>query len=199
VAGAPPRDYFSIHSGFWHIGTWVTEGAGAFAVPSRARYHERDGDARMSQYTAIISWERDGADFLANTYSRRHLWSFDGGATVAGSSSPHVVPLPFSDPAAVDPEEAFVASLSSCHMLWFLSLAAKHGFAVERYRDAAEGEMAKNAEGKLAMTVVTLKPQVTFAGRAPTRDELEALHHEAHGRCFIANSVKTEVRCEPVW
>ena len=92
----------------------------------------------MSHYTAVISWDRSGADFLSNKYSRRHLWSFDGGATVPDSSSPHVVPVPLSDPAAVDPEEAFVASLSSCHMLWFLSLAAKRGFSVERYRDAAE-------------------------------------------------------------
>jgi organic hydroperoxide reductase OsmC/OhrA len=152
----------------------------------------------MSHYTAVISWERNGADFLGNKYNRRHLWSFDGGATVPGSSSPHVVPLPLSDPTAVDPEEAFVASLSSCHMLWFLALAAKRGFTVERYRDAAEGEMAKNAEGKLAMTVVTLKPEAVFAQPAPTRAELDALHHEAHERCFIASSVKTEVRCAPV-
>jgi organic hydroperoxide reductase OsmC/OhrA len=151
----------------------------------------------MSHYTAVIRWERNGANFLDNKYGRRHLWSFDGGATVAGSSSPHVVPEPFSDPRAVDPEEAFVASLSSCHMLWFLSLAAKKGFTVDRYRDAAEGVMAKNAEGKVAMTVVTLKPEATFDGKAPTRAELDALHHEAHERCFIANSVKTEVRCEP--
>ena len=152
----------------------------------------------MSHYTAVISWARNGAGFLDNKYSRRHLWSFDGGATVQGSSSPHVVPVPLSDPAAVDPEEAFVASLSSCHMLWFLSLAAKQGFAVDRYRDAAEGVMAKNAEGKMAMTVVTLKPEVAFDGKAPTPAELDTLHHEAHERCFIANSVKTAVRCEPV-
>jgi organic hydroperoxide reductase OsmC/OhrA len=152
----------------------------------------------MSHYTAVISWERNGAGFLDNKYSRRHLWSFDGGASVAGSSSPHVVPVPLSDPAAVDPEEAFVAALSSCHMLWFLSLAAKRRFTVERYRDAAEGVMAKNTEGNFAMTVVTLKPEVTFDGTAPTPEELEALHLEAHDRCFIANSVKTEVRCEPV-
>jgi organic hydroperoxide reductase OsmC/OhrA len=152
----------------------------------------------MSHYTAVIDWERNGADFVGNKYGRRHLWSFDGGATVPGSSSPHVVPVPLSDPAAVDPEEAFVASLSSCHMLWFLSLAAKRGFTVDRYRDAAEGEMAKNAEGKVAMTVVTLKPEVAFDGTPPTRAELDALHHEAHERCFIANSVKTEVRCVPV-
>ena len=152
----------------------------------------------MSHYTAVISWERNGADFLRNKYSRRHLWTFDGGATVPGSSSPHVVPIPLSDASAVDPEEAFVASLSSCHMLWFLALAAKRGFAVERYRDAAEGEMAKNAEGKMAMTVVTLKPEVAFDGPHPSREQLDALHHEAHELCFIANSVKTEVRCVPV-
>ena len=152
----------------------------------------------MAHYTAEIVWQRSGEDFLSNTYSRRHLWSFDGGASVPGSASPHVVPVPMSDPAAVDPEEAFVAALSSCHMLWFLSLAAKRGFVVDRYRDAAEGEMAKNREGKIAMTVVTLRPEAAFHGQAPTRAELDALHHEAHERCFIANSVKTEVRCAPV-
>ena len=124
---------------------------------------------------------------------------FDGGAQVPGSSSPHVVPVPGSDPAGVDPEEAFVASLSSCHMLWFLSIAAQRRYCVDRYFDAAVGEMARNADGKLAMTRVTLRPQVDFSGeRRPTAPELDAMHHEAHDECFIANSVKTEVRCEPV-
>ena len=113
------------------------------------------------------------------------------------SSSPSVVKLPFSHPAAVDPEEMFVASLPSCHMLWFLSLAAGDGWCVDRYEDDAAGTMAKNAEGRVAMTVVTLRPRVVFAGRQPTAAELHALHHRAHEECFIANSVKTEVRCEP--
>jgi len=122
---------------------------------------------------------------------------FDGGAEWAGSSSPAVVPLPFSDPTAVDPEEAFVSSLSSCHMLWFLSLAAAQGFTVDRYEDAAEGVMSRNAQRQMVMSVVTLHPQVAFGGSTrPTAEQFDTLHHEAHAQCFIANSVKTDVRCE---
>ncbi|MBI3143900.1 MAG: OsmC family protein [Pseudogulbenkiania sp.] len=154
----------------------------------------------MAQYTAEVLWLRGEQDFLGNRYSRRHLLRFDGGVEVPGSSSPHVVPVPMSDTAAVDPEEAFVSSLSSCHMLWFLSIAAKRKFCVDRYFDAALGVMEKDAAGKMAMTVVTLRPEVTFSGeRLPTREQLDAMHHEAHEECFIANSVKTEVRCEPVY
>lgn len=154
----------------------------------------------MSTYTADVLWQRDGADFLGNRYSRRHLLRFDGGLEVPGSSSPHVIPVPMSDASALDPEEAFVASLSSCHMLWFLSFAAKRKFCVDRYSDSAEGIMAKNAEGRLAMTVVTLRPNVAFSGDClPARDDIDQLHHAAHEACFIANSVKTEVRCEPVY
>ncbi len=153
----------------------------------------------MATYTAEISWQRNGEDFLGNRYSRRHEMRFDGGAVVTGSSSPQVVPLPMSDALAVDPEEAFVASLSSCHMLWFLSIAGKHKFCVDRYVDAASGVMARNADGKMAMTLVTLRPAVTFSGeKLPTRADTDALHHEAHEACYIASSVKTEVRCEPV-
>jgi organic hydroperoxide reductase OsmC/OhrA len=148
---------------------------------------------------AEILWLRDGQDFLDNRYSRRHLLRFDGGLEVPGSSSPHVVALPLSDAAAVDPEEAFVASLASCHMLWFLSIAAQRKFCVDRYVDAASGVMARNDQGKMAMTVVTLHPQVAFSGeQRPTRIDIEQMHHAAHEECFIANSVKTEVRCEPV-
>ena len=153
----------------------------------------------MSNYEATIEWSRDGAVFLDNRYSRGHRWLFDGGIEVPASSSPDILPVPLSVAAAVDPEEAFVASLSSCHMLWFLTIAAKRGFLVDRYRDEAVGVMAKNADGKLAMTVVTLRPDVRFGGdRRPTDDEAIAMHHEAHEQCFIANSVKTDVRCEPV-
>jgi organic hydroperoxide reductase OsmC/OhrA len=152
------------------------------------------------QYSAQVLWQRDGQEFLGNHYSRRHLLRFDGGAEVIGSSSPHVVPVPHSDPAGVDPEEAFVASLSSCHMLWFLSLASRQGFVVERYTDDARGVMARNAAGKMAMITVTLQPEVIFSGsKQPTREQLDALHHQAHEECFIANSVTTEVRCEPVY
>ena len=153
----------------------------------------------MAIYTAEVLWLRGEQDFLSNRYSRRHLLRFDGGVEIPGSSSPHVVPVPMSDTAAVDPEEAFVASLSSCHMLWFLSIAAKRKFCVDRYFDAATGVMEKNPAGKLAMTMVTLKPQVHFSGeRLPTKAQIEQMHHQAHEECFIANSVKTDVRCEPV-
>jgi organic hydroperoxide reductase OsmC/OhrA len=153
----------------------------------------------MHEYTARLEWQRKpGETFTDQRYHRAHTLAFDGGAVVPGSSSPLVVKLPFSDASAVDPEEMFVASLSSCHMLWFLSLAAQAGWCVDRYEDAAVGTMAKNEEGRLAMTVVTLRPQVSFGGdRRPTAAELVALHHRAHEECFIANSVKTDVRCEP--
>lgn len=152
------------------------------------------------RYTAQVLWQAsDGEDLVAGRYSRRHLLRFDGGMELAGSSSPAIVARPWSDPAAVDPEEAFVASLSACHMLWFLALAAQERLQVARYVDEADGLLAQNAEGKLAMTVVTLRPRVEFAGeRRPSREELERLHHAAHDACFIANSVKTDVRCEPV-
>jgi organic hydroperoxide reductase OsmC/OhrA len=153
----------------------------------------------MASYTAQIIWQRGDQDFLGNRYSRKHRMLFDGGAEVAGSSSPHVVPLPMSDAAAVDPEELFVASLSSCHMLWFLSIAAKKKFCVDSYHDNASGIMERNADGKYAMSVVTLEPSVIFSGAtSPSAEELHQLHHEAHEECFIANSVKSEVRCEPV-
>lgn len=154
----------------------------------------------MSTYSAIISWSlRDEEKFTDNRYSRTHSWIFDGGETVPASSSPHVVPLPYSDESAVDPEEAFIASLSSCHMLWFLSIAAKRGFIVEQYEDAVEGLMQKNGEGKLAITDVTLRPKVQYEeGNQPTHKEDAEMHHEAHEACFIANSVKTDVKVEPV-
>src|SRR6185295_2701717 len=123
---------------------------------------------------------------------------FDGGIELPGSSSPHVVPLPMSDAAAVDPEEAFVASIASCHMLWFLSLAAAKRFRVDRYDDEASGVMEKNAEGRLAITRVTLRPAVAFSGeRVPSAEEIGKLHHRAHEQCFIANSVRTEILVEP--
>ena len=152
----------------------------------------------MSHYTAIVSWTRGDQAFLDNRYSRGHVWRFDGGIEVPASSSPSVIPLPMSRAEAVDPEEAFVASLSSCHMLWFLSLAAKAGFIVDRYEDRAEGLMAKNQQGKFAMTRVTLRPLVVFSGaHLPDKARLEGLHHAAHEECYIASSVRTEVLCEP--
>ena len=154
----------------------------------------------MSQYTATVSWLRGEAKFTDNRYSRAHTWRFDGGIEVPASSSPQVVPVPLSVAAAVDPEEAFIASLSSCHMLWFLSLAAARRFCVDSYVDAALGMLGKNSAGKTAMTVVTLRPRVEFSGATlPTHADIEALHHKAHEQCFIANSVTTELRCEPVF
>ena len=153
----------------------------------------------MAHYEAEVIWQRAGQSFLDNRYSRRHLLRFDGGLEIPGSSSPHVVPVPMSDAAAVDPEEAFVASLSSCHMLWFLSIAARNKFRVDAYRDQAIGVMARNERGRFMMKTVTLRPDVSFSGeRMPTRAEIDAMHHEADDECFIANSVRTEVRCEPV-
>jgi organic hydroperoxide reductase OsmC/OhrA len=152
----------------------------------------------MGHYSAVIVWERQGATFIDKRYSRGHRWQFDGGVEVPASSSPHVVPLPYSVAGAVDPEEAFVASLSSCHMLCFLSVAAARGFVVDRYRDEAVGVMTKNEAGKLAMTQVTLRPDVAFSGmQQPNADDVQAMHHDAHEQCFIASSVKTDVRCEP--
>lgn len=154
----------------------------------------------MGKHAAEVTWLRDGQDFLDKRYSRRHALRFDGGVEVPGSSSPHVVPVPMSAVAAIDPEEAFVSSLASCHMLWFLSIAAARRYRVDRYFDSAVGVLEKNAEGRMAMTVVTLRPQVVFSGaQVPTREQIERMHHLAHQECYIANSVRTEVRCEPVF
>ena len=153
----------------------------------------------MGSYIADLEWVRGEQDFIGNGYSRRHRIRFDGGVEIPGSSSPHVVPAPRSDPSAVDPEEAFVASISSCHMLWFLSIAAARKYCVDRYTDHAVGVMGRNAKGKEYVAEVTLHPVVAFSGkRIPTTEELAALHHRAHEECFIANSVVTEIRCEPV-
>ncbi len=149
----------------------------------------------MSRHTAEIAWAADGG-FAADSYSRRHEWRFDGGAVVAGSASPSIVPEPMSDPAAVDPEEALVAAAASCHMLWFLSLAREAGLDVASYRDRAEAEMGRIAPGRMAVTRITLRPEIAFAGEAPGRDALDRLHREAHERCFIANALKCEIRVE---
>jgi len=152
----------------------------------------------MAVYRATVDWRlADGEDFAAGRYSRAHTIGFDGGISVPGSASPHVVKAPWSVEAAVDPEEAFVASLSACHMLWFLHIARDAGFAVASYRDDAEGVMAKNAEGRWAMTKVTLRPYIVFNGNQPSPERLDELHHRAHEECYIANSVKTDVVVEP--
>ena len=151
----------------------------------------------MSRHVAEIGWRSDG-DFPSGRYSRRHEIGFDGGAIVAGSSSPDVVPAPMSDPAGVDPEEMLVAAVASCHMLWFLDLARRAGLDVASYRDRAEGEMGRIGAGKTAITRIALSPDIAFNGRAPAAAELEALHHEAHERCFIANSLNSEIVVEPL-
>jgi organic hydroperoxide reductase OsmC/OhrA len=148
----------------------------------------------MSQHKATISWSFSGEDFSKGKFSRAHTWSFDGGVTVPASAAPGVVPAPYSVAANVDPEEAFVASLASCHMLTFLFVAYRKGFKVERYDDAAVGVMSKNAEGELWISEVTLNPQITYGGdRLPTPEDETQLHDGAHHHCFIANSVKTKI------
>lgn len=152
----------------------------------------------MSRYTATVRWNRGGAKFVDNRYSRRHAWQFDGGALVTGSSSPHSVPLPYSDAAAVDPEEAFVAAISSCHMLFFLSIAASRGHRVDDYVDDAEGFLEKDADGVMSMTRVILHPHVEWSGdEHPSAEGIQSMHDEAHHRCYIANSVKSTIDCEP--
>jgi len=148
----------------------------------------------MSKYKATIRWSRDGQKFIENKYSRVHQWSFDSGQVIRASASPNIVPTPYADSSAVDPEEAFVASISSCHMLWFLSIAAEKGFIVDEYEDYATGVLAKNEQGKLAITSVTLRPSVSYATQAhANKKENHSLHREASKKCFIANSVRTDV------
>jgi organic hydroperoxide reductase OsmC/OhrA len=151
----------------------------------------------MKRFEATLAWQRGDQAFTDQRYSRAHRWRFDGGQDVLASASPQHVPLPMSDAAGIDPEEALVAAISSCHMLSFLYVAARRGVAVDRYEDDAEGTMSHNAEGRLAITRVTLRPRVTYA--TPPGAELEAsLHHDAHETCYIANSVRTEIVIEPV-
>ncbi|HET7717600.1 MAG TPA: OsmC family protein [Bauldia sp.] len=148
-------------------------------------------------YRATVSWRRGEGDFAKGRYSRGHVWRFDGGIDVTASASPQVVPKPYAVEAAVDPEEAFVASLSSCHMLTFIDLARRAGFVVDAYEDEAEGVMEKNAHGKYWVSRVTLQPRITWSGeKQPSHDDLARLHHSAHEECFIANSVKTDVTVE---
>ena len=148
----------------------------------------------MSKYTASIYWERDAKEvFVDRKYSRVHRWQFDGGTQVAASASPSIVPLPYSNECNVDPEEAFVASLSSCHMLFFLDLAAQRKWTVESYTDNAYGILELNEKRKKSMTKVVLNPRVVWTGKGASDDELEALHHEAHALCYIANSVMTDI------
>jgi organic hydroperoxide reductase OsmC/OhrA len=151
----------------------------------------------MSKHIAAIRWKNTGEDFLRGRYSRVHTWKFDGGTEIPASPSPLVVPAPWSDPSLVDPEEAFVASVASCHMLTLLFVASRKGFVVESYEDEAVGEMAKNEKGVPWVSRITLRPKIRFAGeKQPGAEDLESLHHLAHEQCFIANSVKTEIVVE---
>jgi organic hydroperoxide reductase OsmC/OhrA len=151
----------------------------------------------MSIYIATIHWSRSGdGNFAKGQYSRAHEWVFDGGVTVPASASPHVVPAPWSDPVGVDPEEAFIASLASCHMLFFVDFARRDGLVIDSYTDQAEGVLEKRSDGKMAMTRVMLRPRIEWRGASPDATAIGGLHHRAHEACFIANSVNTEVTIE---
>jgi organic hydroperoxide reductase OsmC/OhrA len=149
----------------------------------------------VTDHLATVEWRCDGS-FRDGRYSRAHRWRFDGGAVIPASASPGNVPAPWSDPAGVDPEEALVAAVSSCHMLWFLHLARDAGLDIAGYSDEARGTLGKGTDGKIAITRVVLRPRIDFAGEAPEADALARLHCEAHERCFIANSLKAEVVIE---
>ena len=151
----------------------------------------------MSEHVATVEWRAVGGPFTENRYSRAHTLRFDGGAEIRGSASPQVVPEPMSDPAGIDPEEMLVASAASCHMLWFLDLARQAGLDVAAYRDPASGTLGRAADGRVAITRIVLRPEIAFAGEAPDAGTLQRLHHDAHERCFIANSLKTEILVEP--
>ncbi len=151
----------------------------------------------MAEHHAIIEWSNPGPDFLKGKYSREHTWAFDGGVVVPASPTPSVVPVPWSNPANVDPEEALVASIASCHMLTFLWVASKAGFVCGHYRDDAVGTMSKNDRGVWWVSHVALRPELSWTGeRVPTAEELDHLHHRAHDECIIANSVLTKITVE---
>jgi organic hydroperoxide reductase OsmC/OhrA len=152
----------------------------------------------MSEHVATICWQRGDADFVSGKFSRVHSWTFDGGAKIEASAAPAVVPAAYTSTSAVDPEEAFVASVASCHMLTFLYFAYKQGFQVDRYEDQAAGVMTKGANGVPWVSAVTLRPKVLYGGeKRPTAEQESRLHHDAHEKCFIANSVKSDIKVEP--
>ena len=152
----------------------------------------------MAKHLATIRWfASPGEDYAKGQYSRAHSWSFDGGAIVPASASPHIVPMPWADPDAVDPEEAFVASAASCHMLFFLDFARQAGLIVTGYEDEAEGEMHKGSDGKTRITRIALRPRIVFGGAVPEQAAIDELHHKSHEACFIANSITSEVVVEP--
>ena len=151
----------------------------------------------MAEYRAVIRWQCSGPDFIKGRYSREHTWTFDGGLTVPASPAPSSVPPPFSNPASVDPEEAFVAAIASCHMLTFLWLASKEGFQADSYEDDAVGEMTPNERGVRWVSAVKLRPKIAWSGtKIPAATDLDRLHEQAHEQCFIANSVMTDIRVD---
>lgn len=148
----------------------------------------------MHSHSATVKWQRGGAVFTDHRYSRAHTWGFDGGQEVLASSSPLVVREPLSDPRGIDPEEAFIAALSSCHMLFFLDFASRAGFTIDSYVDHAVGTMGKDEDGKIYMASVELRPAVQFSGdKRPDAEQIAELHHRSHDVCFIARSVTTKV------
>lgn len=152
----------------------------------------------MSAHLATIRWRNSGPDFASRRYSREHTLHFDGGVVVPGSPSPQIVPAPWSNAAAVDPEEAFVAAVAACHMLWFLHVACDAGWVPESYEDSAEGFMTRNEQGSLWISQIILRPHIRWHGETtPSPEDLERLHHRAHEQCFIANSIRTEVIVQP--
>ncbi len=151
----------------------------------------------MPLHEATVSWRQTSGDFAKGTYNRAHQWAFDGGATCPASASPHVVPPPMSDPLGIDPEEAFIAAIAACHMLWFLDIARRSGYAAATYHDRAQGQLTANDAGKLWLSHVDLRPRTTWADKVPSRQVLERLHHEAHENCYIANSVTTRIDVWP--
>jgi len=152
----------------------------------------------MAKHLATIRWYASpGENYAKGQYSRAHSWTFDGGAIVPASASPHIVPMPWADPDAVDPEEAFVASAASCHMLFFLDFARQAGLVVTGYEDEAEGEMHKGSDGKVRITRIALRPRIVFVGEEPEQAVIDELHHKSHEACFIANSITSEIVVEP--
>jgi len=151
----------------------------------------------MSKHFATIRWfASPGEDFAKGQYSRAHSWNFDGLTNVAASASPHIVPMPWANPDAVDPEEAFVASVASCHMLFFLDFARRAGHVITGYDDEADGEMHQGSDGRTRITRITLRPKIVFGGEAPDEAAIDELHHKAHEACFIANSITSEIVIE---
>jgi organic hydroperoxide reductase OsmC/OhrA len=147
----------------------------------------------MSEHKATIHWRRESADFKYENYNRDHDWAFDGGTSIRASAAPAYM----GSALCVDPEEAFVASISSCHMLTFLAIASRKKYVIDDYRDDAVGVLEKDAAGRLAITRATLHPQITFGGaQSPAPEEIAQMHEQAHHACFIANSVKTEITVE---